>query len=548
MFNTGLKKQLFLGSLIVLGFMAAVVIWLQPKIIYTSAEMPSQDAVLKIKEERTEYTEDAILGDLYYNETKLSYSDYNRTLYLSLKDGEIPQLEDFRMILSETDAGLNVLFEDFPEEKELTQAIAEGTGYPIVMYDSDRYMDLKMVFTGMPILDIDFTDEMEGVYTVVNISLQKGINNSGSYLESEAKMRVRGGVSVNYPKLGFKLKLIERDTKGNSVKREESLLGLRRSDSWNLAALYADDTKIRDQVAIDIWEDMSAEKIPFDETFGTRMEYVEVLINDSYMGLYALMEPIDDEQLGISDHGQNGLCEYYYKKLGEEIAQESDFFFGLEETIPEKEDTVPDMILAGLELKNGNGHPTINAWEPVRRFMKMVREESFEKDAQILLDLDNAADVWIYIQAIMGVDNRGKNLYYCAKIVDGEYKIYFLPWDMDLTWGNEMDWSAPLLQTYYTYPVDKILTWSPGTQLIETNVGGIRQIIKERWIQLRQDILSDDAVIERMETEFEYITSKGSYARNKERWEGSPHADDISRLKEYALERLAFLDGYIKEL
>ena len=112
MFNTGLKKQLFLGSLIVLGFMAAVVIWLQPKIIYTSAEMPGQDAVLKIKEERTEYTEDAILGDLYYNETKLSYSDYNRTLYLSLKDGEIPQLEDFRMILSETDAGLNVLFED----------------------------------------------------------------------------------------------------------------------------------------------------------------------------------------------------------------------------------------------------------------------------------------------------------------------------------------------------------------------------------------------------------------------------------------------------
>lgn len=76
-------------------------------------------------------------------------------------------------------------------------------------------------------------------------------------VSSEAKMRVRGGVSRNYPKLGFKLKLFEEDVQGNRQKRNASLLGLRRDSKWNLAALYADDTKIRDKVAIDLWADMS---------------------------------------------------------------------------------------------------------------------------------------------------------------------------------------------------------------------------------------------------------------------------------------------------
>lgn len=548
MSGTALKKQLFWGCVIMLVILAAAVVWKNPRMIYTSALLMDQGAVLSIKEERTEYTEDEILGDLYYNETKLSYSDYNRTLYLSLQDGEIPQLEDFRMILSEPDAGLNVLFEDFPEEKDIRKAVAEGIGYAAVIYDNDRYMDCQVVFTNMPVLDIDFSEEKEGAYSIVNVVLQNGCKGDGSVLVSEAKLRARGGISINYPKLGFKLKLIQRDPKGNSVKREESLLGMRTSDTWNLAALYADDAKIRDQVAIDIWEDMSAEQIPFEEKFGTRMEYTEVVINDQYMGLYALLEPIDEKQLGIADHGQAGLCEYYYKKEDEVVADESTFWFGAADTIPEKDDAVPDMVLAGLELKNGNGHLSSLAWEPARRYMAMVREDTFAQEAQRLLDLENIADVWIYIQSIVGVDNRAKNLYYCAKIVNGDYKIYIVPWDMDMTWGNQTDLSVHSLQSYYTYPVDKIMTWSPAGQMLEEDICGFREIVKARWTQLRQDILSDDAVIERMETEFEYIRSQGSYARNKERWDKSPHADDISRLKEYALERLAFLDGYINEL
>ena len=181
--------------------------------------------------------------------------------------------------------------------------------------------------------------------------------------------------------------------------------------------------------------------------------------------------------------------------------------------------------------------------------MRMVREETFAEDAGTLLDLENVADVWIYIQAIMGVDNRAKNLYYCAKVVDGAYKIYFVPWDMDMTWGNETDETSPTLQSYYTYPVDKILSWSPGTQLIERNVGNIRQIIKERWKELYDGgVLSPEVLTGQMKRQSSYLLDSGAFARDAERWEDSPHTDDFTKITEYAKERLQVLDEYIRGL
>lgn len=77
---------------------------------------------------------------------------------------------------------------------------------------------------------------------------------------------------------------------------------MRISDSWNLTALYADDLKIRDKVSIDLWQQLMAEEDAYgtEAAFGTNMEYVEVLRDGDYLGLYGLLEPIDARQLGIS--------------------------------------------------------------------------------------------------------------------------------------------------------------------------------------------------------------------------------------------------------
>ena len=53
-----------------------------------------------------------------------------------------------------------------------------------------------------------------------------------------------------------------------------------------------------------------------------------------------------------------------------------------------------------------------------------------------LLNLTNTADYWIFLQAIGGVDNAVKNMYYAARFENGAYRLYFVPWDMDRSWAD----------------------------------------------------------------------------------------------------------------
>ena len=540
------KRRLFLFSAALLILLAFAACRKKPQVTRVGAEILGQEELEEIKRDRKEYMEETALGELYYQGVRLPYSEYNQTLYLTVMEGQRLKPEEFLVEGSSDMPDFSAAFEEFPEDEELMEAVREGKEYRLLFYTGEYYKECRLVFTGMPVMDITFSDETDGDYTIVHISMQSGALDGGRVEESDARMRIRGGVSRNYPKLGFKLKLFEQDGEKNRIKREVSLLGMRRSDTWNLSALYADDTKIRDKAAIDLWAQMSSETIPFSEAFGTRMEYVEVVMNGQYMGIYGLLEPIDEQQLGITEGGEDGMYEYYYKKEGEAVVPEEAFLFdSVDEKVPLKEEDAPDMQIAGLELKNGNGHSARVAWEPVRRYMAMVREQDFSSESLKLLDPDNVADVWIYIQAIAGVDNRVKNLYYCAKVVDGDYRLYFIPWDMDMTWGNETDETSPTLQSYYTYPADHIMNWSPATQMIAEDAGGIRSVIRERWKELRKDVLSDKAVTSAMEEQDRYIRSSGAFDRDRERWEDSPHAKSTAQITDYAVQRLHALDSYI---
>ena len=50
--------------------------------------------------------------------------------------------------------------------------------------------------------------------------------------------------------------------------------------------------------------------------------------------------------------------------------------------------------------------------------------------------------IWLYLQAVIGMDNIQRNIFYPAVWEDGQYRIRFMPWDMDYTWGNVHDFDA----------------------------------------------------------------------------------------------------------
>jgi hypothetical protein len=73
------------------------------------------------------------------------------------------------------------------------------------------------------------------------------ITNCYGYLE------IRGKTSQMFPKKGWNLSLV----KENNSPYKTTLFGLREDDDWKLNALYPDGTKVREALAMELWNEMA---------------------------------------------------------------------------------------------------------------------------------------------------------------------------------------------------------------------------------------------------------------------------------------------------
>ena len=104
--------------------------------------------------------------------------------------------------------------------------------------------------------------------------------------------------------------------------------------------------------------------------------------------------------------------------------------------------------------------------------------------------MDNVADIWLYLQMMYAEDNIYKNMFFAFKKESDGYRMYLVPWDTDLTWGNTyvddgeqlyVQWSPEHAQDY--------LEWPFLDRLLKLDVGNIREKVAARWQKLRQDEL-----------------------------------------------------------
>ena len=113
--------------------------------------------------------------------------------------------------------------------------------------------------------------------------------------ESLAYYKIRGNASKRFEKLGYRLELFYDD---GSEGRDLSFLGMRSDNDWQLKAMYSDRSKLRDKLSIDLWNQIAEQtSTPADD--GCHMEYLELLINGEYQGLYGLVEPTDYKSLQL---------------------------------------------------------------------------------------------------------------------------------------------------------------------------------------------------------------------------------------------------------
>ena len=482
--------------------------------------------------------EEPFFTELAFSGERLPYDRNTSTFYLPL-NMETDTWESGQ--LTSLASGVSLIFEEDFTGADKQEAIKNGTKFRFYAVRDGEYQECWLTVTGLSVVSIeteaDADAEIFGGSAYFWDSSTKVDWTSSSILEAN----IRGNTSRTYEKKGYKLSLKKQNKNGEIVEDKKSLFGLRNDDEWLLNAMYSDSSKIRDKLSADIWAEIGAYQEEFPEAyFGTRMTYVEVFFNHEYWGLYVLMEPVDSKQLDRTKEGEGGQEEYSYKSVTPQDVSTEELLN--QEAYGE--------TLSGFELKGSHTVIDRTSWEPLLSYLELrdlSDDEAFAAAASELTDREGALDIWIYLQAVLGIDNRGKNMYYVAKNRGNRQVVYFAPWDMDITWGDALSegtgdnvWDVGLFTALYSERIN----WSFGDRLIELDVDGSCDYVSERWKELRQGVLSDESLTEEIDGLIHQVRDSGALERDAERWPDSNSEQDYELFVRMALYRMKILDYY----
>ena len=485
-----------------------------------------------------ERTTENILTDLRFNQVSLVQDTATATFYLPL-NMEDPVWERGEFTSGQPEVEL--LFEEAFTQEDKKTAIREGKRYEFLAVEGNRYRSYYLVFTGLPIVSIETAETAETEVFGGTLRFWASDTKYDWAGSNILEAHIRGNTSRLYPKKGYKLTLKKQDREGNVVKDKRALFGLREDDEFILAAMYTDGSKIRDKLCADIWEGLGAREEEFPDMYlGTRGTYVEVFFNGEYWGLYLLMEPVDSKQLDLNKEGEKGPVEYAYKSsvpgglTPEELLQNSQW--GEE--------------LDGYKLKGSYGEITRDTWQPLLDYISWKREEgdeAFADRAAEVIDPDNMMRIWTYLQAVMGIDNRVKNMYYVTKYTKNGYRMYLAPWDMDLTLGDTLQDSRD------EYPWDvgqnpliyrERINFEPGDRMVQTDAADAGERVTAIWEEARQGVLSREFLTDAVDSLSHQVQDSGAFARDSFRWPRSKHKVDYEKLKTLICYRMELLDDY----
>ena len=325
----------------------------------------------------------------------------------------------------------------------------------------------------------------------------------------EAKIKWRGG-STNTEgkhKRNYKIKF----------KDKQQFFGLKADKNWILDAGQQDLFRLRNRIATELWNDFARK--PYyaadgDEVFsGVRGRVVEVFLNDEYIGIYSLIETMDNKTLGLSKSRKGIIHGQLWKTNGYGLSMmynTPSVFDNTSSTWDVFETKYPDIK---------DVYPTDYSplWKAIN-FVVNSSDEEFKDSVAYYFDLPVVEDYYIFTQTLCAVDNIGKNMYWAIYDSKESPKITFAVWDLDLTVGSSY---LKVYDQKYTLPNHIIRGYfNLIKRLIATNAGDFNLQVRERYWSARKDILSTDSLIARYKSYYQLLKKCGAAEKEAQRWSG----------------------------
>ena len=418
-------------------------------------------------------------------------------------------------------------------------SVRDNHVFRLYLVGSDYYYPLRLVICGMPVMTLH-TDRVEeqdlGVYEddpdhfyydpdkifFGTMQLFDPAADAAHYqiLETGARFYIRGASSAHFDKKSYALGLL--DAKG--AKLDQSLLGMRSDNSWKLKAMVQDGPRVREKSAYQIWEQFADTNTEVNEA-GPRMEYLELIIDGDYVGLYGLLEPVDAKKLALDKNDALYKVTGWMEPEDEDIQYAVDHRWRIMSLVRVR---YPDVI-ADYE----------KAWYPMRDYLNtFYHGGGDERPAEQKVYISNAVDMLLFNMAVSGSDNFYKNIYFAADVdTSGSYVMRQIPWDLDMTFGQH---------AIDGFLDDETLVYEEEAvpYLMEKDPTLVQPYLRTRWSQVRGSFLDAEQMLQILYDNQEYLLQAGVEQRENARWPKYPMTTDLTQVTDLLYRRIDWLDAY----
>ena len=341
-----------------------------------------------------------------------------------------------------------------------------------------------------------------------------------------AGVETRGRSSASFPKPQYALELWDSD--GADLERD--LLGFGPESDWVLNGAWVDRALFRNKLTYDLFQAMGG-----PERYAAQSAFCELELNGDYRGIYLLTERIKraESRVDISDAGELDGSSFVVK-LDSGGFMANSLGYGYWNLVYPRESAIGEDALAGITA-------TLSAWEAAAS-----GSAPDDPDTGIFayVDLDSAVDFVIIEEFAKNNDAYFLSIHLWQ---DEGGLIHFVPWDIDLGYG----------QPSYNNnePPEEWVLYRPALISTMSELPVFQERLVERWAELRETILTDEALQERVEG---YLSTMGDAVdRNFERWpiedvafgsylyEIESHDAEVERVGKWIQVRVRWMDDNI---
>lgn len=312
-------------------------------------------------------------------------------------------------------------FSDVTEEATYQFRVRETSGSEQNTNQWSRTVDAWFVVPLLPIVRVDTDGYVPVITKGTKLRMTASLDPNGSghaAVSGVGEIKGRGNSTWTKPKKPYQIKF---DSK-------TSMMGMPKAKKWILLANYLDRSQLRTYAAAEISKLTSLEWTP-------GYEWVELILNGQYMGVYQLAEKIEvaSKRVNIDEMSDNdtegdaltgGYLLQYEGRLAEKGKPGWYIADNLSIAVEDPEPATPEQFSYIKDYVN--------------TFNSVLRSSQFKNPdtgyAQYL-DVSTFIDYWLIQEATKNIDAFWDSTYFYKKRSDP--KLYFGPiWDHDATMGN----------------------------------------------------------------------------------------------------------------